>query len=142
MPPVFNHDLGLLQCVEDLAVEQFVTQFTVEAFAIAVLPWASRFDVSGLGSDRSNPIPESLSDKLRAVVGTYMRRNAPRDEQLAQGLDDVGGLEFPCHTDSQALSGELVENAQHPEGFAIVGTVSDEVIRPDMIRPLRPQTDA
>jgi hypothetical protein len=27
---------------EDLAIEQFVTQFTIEAFAIAVLPWASR----------------------------------------------------------------------------------------------------
>jgi hypothetical protein len=28
-----------------LAVEQFVTQFTVEAFAIAVPPLATRFDV-------------------------------------------------------------------------------------------------
>jgi hypothetical protein len=63
MPPVFNLDLGLLQCVEHLAVEQFVT-FTVEAFAIAVLPLASRFDVSGFGSDGSDSVPESFRDKL------------------------------------------------------------------------------
>jgi hypothetical protein len=26
-PPSFNHDLGLLQCVEDFAVEQLIAQF-------------------------------------------------------------------------------------------------------------------
>src|SRR5690606_22489113 len=72
----------------------------------------------------------------------YVRRDAPRDEQLAECLDDIGRLEFPCDTDGQALAGELVDDAQHPERPAIVGAVSDEVIRPDMVVPLRPQTDA
>jgi hypothetical protein len=49
--PVFDHNLCLLQCVEDFAVEQFIAQLAVEALAIAILPWTSRFDVSGLGSD-------------------------------------------------------------------------------------------
>ena len=106
MPPIFDHDLGLLQCVEDLAVEQFVTQFAVEAFAIAVLPWASRFDVSGLGTNRSNPIPESLRDKLRPVVRAYVSGNAARDEQLAECFDNVGCPELPRHPDGQALSAE------------------------------------
>jgi hypothetical protein len=35
-PPVFDHDLSFLQGVKDFSVEQFVTQFAVEGFAIAV----------------------------------------------------------------------------------------------------------
>lgn len=35
--PVFDHDLGLLECVKDLAVKQFIAQLAVEALAIAVL---------------------------------------------------------------------------------------------------------
>ena len=27
--PVFDHELGLLQCIEDLAVEQFIAQLVV-----------------------------------------------------------------------------------------------------------------
>ena len=66
--PVLDHDLSLLQCVEDLAIEQLIAQLAIEAFAIAVLPWTSRLDVSGFGADGGDPIPERLGDKLRAVV--------------------------------------------------------------------------
>ena len=48
--PGFDHDLCLFQRVEDLTVEQFVPQLAVEAFAIAVLPGASRLDVEGFGT--------------------------------------------------------------------------------------------
>ena len=138
--PILDHDLGLLQCVENLAVEQLIAQLAIEAFAIAILPWASRLDVSGPGSDGGDPIPKRLGDELRAVVRTDVRRDAPRDEQLAECLDDIGRLELPRDTDGQALAAELVDDAQHPERLAIVGAVSDEVIGPDMVGPL--QTDA
>jgi len=54
--PIFDHGLGLLQCVEDLAVEQFIAQLAVDALAVAILPWTSRLDVSGLNSDGGDPI--------------------------------------------------------------------------------------
>ena len=82
-PPVFDHDLGLLQCVEDFTIEQLVTQLAVEALAIAILPRTTRLDVSGPGSDRGDPFPKSNGNKLRAVVGAYVSRNAPRDKQFA-----------------------------------------------------------
>jgi hypothetical protein len=68
LPPDFDHDLGLLQCVEDLAVQQLVAQLSVEAFAIAILPRTSRLDVGGLGSDSSDPFPKCNGDELRAIV--------------------------------------------------------------------------
>ena len=45
MAPLTNDDLGFLEAVEDLTVQQLVTHFAVEAFAVAVLPRTSRFDV-------------------------------------------------------------------------------------------------
>lgn len=36
--PAFDDDLRLLQCVEELAVQQFIPQPRVEAFDEAVLP--------------------------------------------------------------------------------------------------------
>jgi hypothetical protein len=62
LPPGFDHGLGLLQCVEDFPVQQFIAQLPVEAFAEAILPRASRFDVGGLGSDGSDPFPKGYSD--------------------------------------------------------------------------------
>jgi len=71
-----------------------------------------------------------------------VRRDAPRDEQLAECLDDVSCLELPRDTDGQTLARELVDDAQDPERFAVVRAVSDEVVGPDMVGSLRPQTDA
>ena len=59
-----------------------------------------------------------------------MRWDTSQDEQLAEGIDDAG-----CrHTDGQALTAELVDDAQHSECLSVVGAVSDEVIGADMIR--------
>ena len=76
----FDDDLGLGEAVEDLTVEQFVAELRVEALAVAVLPRASRFDERCLCADGYDPLPYSLGDELRAVVGTDMapRRTARR----------------------------------------------------------------
>ena len=50
LSPVLDDYLRLLERVEDFAVEQFVTEFRVEALAIAVFPWTARHDVGGLGT--------------------------------------------------------------------------------------------
>ncbi len=41
-PPPFNQHLGLQQRVEDLAIEQLITQLAVERLDVAVLPGAAR----------------------------------------------------------------------------------------------------
>jgi hypothetical protein len=66
--PVSDHNLSRLQCVEDFGIEQLIAQLAVEALAIAILPWTSRFDVRGLGSDGADPIPERLGNELGTVV--------------------------------------------------------------------------
>ena len=67
--PFLDDDLGLLEGVEDLAVEQLVPEPGIEALAIAVFPRRSRFDVGGLRTDGGNPVADSFGDELGAVVG-------------------------------------------------------------------------
>ena len=140
--PSFDHDLRLLERVEDFAIEQLIAQLAVERLAIAVLPGTSWFDVGGLGADGCNPFAERECDELRAVVGTDVGRHAASDEQIAQRLDDICRLQLPGHADGNRFPRELVDDAQHPEGLSIMGAIGHEVVRPHMVGPLRPQADA
>ena len=58
--PLLDEDPGFLEAAEDLPVEKFVPQLAVEAFAIAVLPGASRLDVQGLRAHASQPLAHDL----------------------------------------------------------------------------------
>lgn len=66
LSPVFVDDFRLLEHIEDFAVEQFVMELRVEAFAITVFPGTARHDVGGFGPDCCDPLPECLGDELRA----------------------------------------------------------------------------
>ena len=91
MPPTFDDDLGLLESVEDLAVEKFVPELRVEALAISVLPGTARHDVGGLGSNRCDPFAHSLCNKFRTIVRTNVSGNAAQDEEIRQHINDVCG---------------------------------------------------
>ena len=68
LSPSFDHDLGLLKSVEYLSVEQLISQFSVEAFVVAVLPGATWLDIEGLHSQTAQPLTHCLSRELTAVV--------------------------------------------------------------------------
>src|SRR5690606_7220667 len=71
-----------------------------------------------------------------------MARHAAQDEQVRQGVDDVGRVELAIDADRQALPGELVDDVEHAELPAIVGPALDEVIGPDMVGAFGPEPDA
>ena len=68
--------------------------------------------------------------------------HAAQDEQVRQDVDDVGRVQLAVDPDRQALAGELVDDVEHAELPPVVGPVLDEVVGPDVVRVLRPQTDA
>ena len=65
-----------------------------------------------------------------------------QDEEVGENIDDVDGLEFAIDADRQALVGELVDDVEHAVFPAIMRAVLDEVVRPDVVGMLRPQTNA
>lgn len=82
--PSFDQDLCLSQGVEDLPVQELVAQAAAEGLAVAILPWAAGCDVEHLHTDPRQPLLHGVGDKLRAVVGPYMRRRPTGDEQFSQ----------------------------------------------------------
>ena len=66
--PTLDHNLSLAERVENLPVEQLVSEAGVEALDVAVLPRAPRCDVGRLRADSSDPLLHSLGDELRAVA--------------------------------------------------------------------------
>ena len=64
-PPLLDHDAGLLEDVEHLAVEESIPQLRVEALVVPVLPWTARLDVGGRRSDRCDPVLNGFGDELR-----------------------------------------------------------------------------
>jgi len=76
MPPALDDDLCLVQRVEDLAIQQLISQLRVEALAIAVLPRTAGHDVGRLRAHGGEPVAQVLGDKLRAVIRAYVRWDA------------------------------------------------------------------
>ena len=51
LSPLLDQDSSFFEAVEDFTVEEFITQFAVEGFAVAVLPRTAGFDVQRVGAD-------------------------------------------------------------------------------------------
>src|SRR5215470_11607026 len=141
-PPAFDDDLSFLEGVEDLAIEQLITQASVEALDVAVLPRTAPLDVGSLGADSCDPSLDSLGDELRSVVGADVTGDATQDEEVGQNVDHIDCFELAGDTDRQAFVSKLVNDIEHPISASIVGAILDEVVGPDMIALLRPQPDA
>ena len=67
-PPRFDQNLGLLQRVENFAVQELIAQPSVEAFDVAVLPGAAWRDVCGLCANASDPRLHRFCDEFRPVI--------------------------------------------------------------------------
>ena len=141
-PPALDHDAGLGEGVEYLAIEKLVTEAGVEAFDVAILPRAPRLDVGGPGSNGGDPVLNRLRNELRAIIGSYVLRHAPEDEEVGQDVDDVGRLELPADPDRKALPRELIHHVQHAILPSIMGAILHEVIGPDVVGPFRTKSDA
>ncbi len=122
-PPALDHDAGLGERVEDVAIEELVTEAGVEALDVSILPWAPRFDVGSLCADGCDPVLNRLRNELRAIIGSYVLRHAPEDEEVGQDVDDIRGLELPVDPDCQAFPRELIRYIQHAILAPVMGAI-------------------
>src|SRR5215475_4197919 len=141
-PPALDDDLGLAQCVEDLAVEQLIAQARIETLDEAILPRAARCDVRRLCPDRADPFLHGLGNELGAIIGTNVPGYAAQDKQIREHVDDIDRLEPARYPDSQAFMGELVDDVEQAELAPVMGALLDKIVRPDMVGAFRPQPDA
>src|SRR5665213_3526565 len=142
MAPLADDDLGFLQAVEDLTVEQLVAQLAVEAFTIAVLPRTARRDVESLGTHARQPLPHDLGGHFGAVIGSDVFWNPAGHHDIGHRFQNAQAVNPTCDADRQTLAGELVDQGHQPNLSTVMGLGFDEVVGPDMIAPLRSQPDA
>ena len=142
LAPLLDDDLGFLQTVEDLAVEQLIAELTVEGLAVAVLPGAAWFDEQRLCSNLRQPIAHDLRRHLSAVVRPDVLGHAPHQHDVGHRLKHTEAVDPARYPDGQAFAGILINQRHQPELAAIVGLGLHEVVAPHMIASLRPEPDA
>ena len=141
-PPCLDHDACLGEGMEDLAIEQLVAELRVEALAVAGLPGTARFDERRLRSHCVDPVPHGRGDELRPVIRSDVTGHAAQDEEVSQNIYDRGRVQLPVDPNGQAFPRELVDDVEHSEFPPVVRPALDEVVGPDVVRPLRAKTDA
>ena len=68
LPPSFDDHLGLLKSIENLPIEDLISEFSIEGFVVSILPGAAWLDEQGLDSDPSKPVPDRRSSKFGSIV--------------------------------------------------------------------------
>jgi hypothetical protein len=89
LAPTFHDHPRLVQHIEELAVEQFVPQFSVEVFNMSIHPRILMLDKQRRDGEPLVPLSKHPGNKLWAVAAPNMRRAAPEQKQLTLDLLDV-----------------------------------------------------
>ena len=118
-PPSFDEHLGFLQRVEDLSIQQLISEFAVETLVEAVLPrapvrptyaapLAPRFGLTNeerLHIDPTEPFTNRFGGELRSVVGADVIGWATVCEHLGEQMENVVGPDTVGNQDCYALLG-------------------------------------
>ncbi len=80
---------GVSHVLEFFHVQKFVPEAAVEAFGVAVLPRAARFNVKRLDAQRGQPLLNRLGDKLRSIVAPNVLGHAIDGKELSQAINYV-----------------------------------------------------
>jgi hypothetical protein len=84
--PSLDDDLGFSECVEQLTVEQFVSEFAVERLAVAVLSGAAGRDIERPRTEACQPATQIPGDHLGTIVHTE-RDNYPSKQTILRGQE-------------------------------------------------------
>ena len=71
-----------------------------------------------------------------------MLGRAVAGHEIGETVEHVVGAQSPCDDDREAAPRELVDHRQHAKLAPVLSLILHEVVAPDVIWPLRPQTDA
>lgn len=119
--PPLDEYLRFPERVEDFPIEKLVPQFSIEAFAMAVLPCAAVLNVQGLHAEPTEPSADRDFNVLGSIVGSDVLRRPMHDEDISQGLKHALRVEPPVDLDCQTLAGVPIDDHKHAKRLAVVG---------------------
>ena len=115
LPPLFDQDLGLLQRIEDLPVQEFISQLSVEGFHVTILPGTPGLDIERLDAKPREPLANRIRSEFGTVVGTDLRRRPPAYEELRQALEHVLRSQAALDRVAPAMTAARAHEAPRPE---------------------------
>src|SRR5579883_1392316 len=131
--PAFDDDLGFPCVAEPFPVQALVSELSMEALNIAVLPRAAWGDERRSDVLVSEPAHDSCCSELSSIVTSDVLRLAVDFHQPRERQNHVLRSDPPSYLDSQALASVFVENAQQLECRSVGKSIVDKVIRPDRV---------
>jgi hypothetical protein len=131
--PAGRQGFGITQAIEQLCVEKLVTDTTVKALGVAVLPGGSGLDIQRLYARQSKVITNGGGNEFRPVVTAYVAKDTTNQHDLADQGDHIHCFDAPLDLKQQAFTGILIDQAQPLQGPTVLITVMDEVPGPDII---------
>ena len=98
------------------------------------------FDEGGLHSLLAQPAGQAVGDELASVVGAQHLGPAVLVEEPFQFLDHLAGADRAGDTAAEPDSCVLVDDVEDPDRASVASAGAVEVVRRDVVRPLRGQT--
>ena len=135
--PCRNQMAGMAQRREQVLVQAFVPQATIEALHEAVLHRLSRCDVVPFNLPILLPFEHGVRRQLGAVVTDDHAGGATRLRDPVQLAGNADAGDRSIDDGGQALPAEVVDHAEDTEPAAINQSIRHEVQAPALVRPLR-----
>ncbi len=132
-PPSFHFLTSILNRPEQMGVEAFISEPTVEALDEAIFrrpAWSDEFE---LYSFSIGPAIDRSRAKLGAVIDRDRLRIAPQLGHPFQAFDHPRSRHRHSGFELEALAGKLIDHGQHPKSASSFQAIGDEVHRPFLI---------
>jgi hypothetical protein len=108
--PAFDEDLGFVQRIEEFPVQQFISQFAIKRFDIAVLPRAAGLNKQGLDTHALSPVPHRVGSEFGGVIRTNMRGDSAVDKELGQAGEHIVRPQTARNLNRQTLPSVLIDD--------------------------------
>ena len=133
--PDSDDAFGVVEGIELVHAEAFVTDFPVEGFHEAFFPGLSGRDEDSFCF--TSPLGNSVTDGLWPVIDAQCPRGASLDGQQAELFGEVLPGNRVVDDSAQAFPGVFVNHGENLDGFAGHGRIELEVDRPHVVCFLR-----
>ncbi len=134
--PVSDDLSGMTVIAEQMFVQAFIAQASVEAFDEAVLHGLARLDVMPLDTSILAPLQNGIGCQLRSIVADHHAGKSSRFGDPVQFPPDADAGNRVIDHRRQTFPAEVINDTQNAEAPAIDQGVRDEVQRPTLVRPL------
>ena len=131
--PTVNHPAGLRQAQEQLPVEQLITQLSVEALHVTILPRAAPGNEPRTHAGLMKPAHNRLGHELATVIAADMLGSPAYCKQVLQHTNHIGSRERAVGLNGQAFASVFVDDNQQFQLTAVLRPVRDKIVRPDVI---------